>query len=128
MVRVCMLDLYKRYVLFLVGCMGVRFGLAYWAKHASKDVLRLMSVGALILACSWMVLYVNDWRKTGAEVFGGKIWWTALRPIHAMLYVGFAYFAWFNCDCAWLWLLFDALLGLCVFGLHHGRGQSFEVV
>ena len=33
---------------------------------------------------------LGDYRKTGKEVFGSKIWWNDLRPVHASLYILFA--------------------------------------
>lgn len=122
-------DLYWRYAGFLIGCMGARFGLAYVAAcMATPLLLKWMSAAAILVAISWIVLYVKGWRTTGAEVGGTKIWWMSLRPLHAALYLGFAASVWMEqYRCAWVWLMADALIGLIAFFLHHWRGQQYDM-
>jgi hypothetical protein len=53
------------------------------------------------------------------EVFGEKIWWNDLRPIHGTLYLLFAYYAIRGSKYAWTILLVDVLFGLIAFFIHH---------
>jgi len=45
---------------------------------------------ALLFSLGQFYLYINDLRKTGIEVFGIKIWWNQLRPVHGVLYLLFS--------------------------------------
>jgi hypothetical protein len=105
----------KRWVLFLLGCMGARLGLAYAAKTASTKTLRYLGCAALVPALGFALIYAMGWRKTGAEVFNEKIWWDGLRPVHAALYLIFAVTAIRGVRSAWTALLLDALIGLVAF-------------
>ena len=107
-------------LLFLVGCIGARLLLTYLAKVANKRWLRVMGYLALFPAIGFMYLFVSGTRnKTGA--FGEKIWWNALRPVHALLYGLFAYAAITGNRNAWIFLLVDSLFGLSAF-LYHLKG------
>lgn len=112
--------LQKRMLLFLIGCMGARFALVWAAKNAATWLLPYMGLLALVPAFGFMYIYLTGARKTGPEVFGGKIWWNALRPVHAALYFGFAVAALAGSRRAWWFLLADVLLGLVSFLWHHG--------
>jgi len=107
----------KRLLLFLVGCIGLRSLFAYIASVASIRVLRVMGWLALIPAIGFVVIYLTGARKTGAEVFGEKIWWNSVRPLHAVLYFTFAWLA-INgmTGISWKVLAADVVLGLGVFG------------
>lgn len=112
----------KRILLFVFGCLGARLLLVYIAKTVSKDWLRILGYLALIPAAGFLYIYLTGSRKTGAEVFGDRIWWNSLRPIHAALYLLFAILAIMQYTCAWKVLLADVILGATVFGIHHGTG------
>ena len=84
-------DLQKRFVLFLVGCMGIRFLFAFLAKKANKSILLAMGLLALLPVIGFFYLFFSGKRKTGPETFGANIWWNNLRPVHALLYGLFAY-------------------------------------
>ena len=100
----------KRTLLFLVGCMGTRLSLV-WLAYKFPQYLKLMGFLALIPAIGFMYIYVNGLRKTGPEVFGGKIWWDKLRPVHSLLWFTFAYLAINMNHDAWKVLLADVSLG-----------------
>ena len=106
---------YKRFLLFLIGCIGTRVLLVYIAKNASIDILKYMGYLLLIPAFGFIYIYLTGSRKTGAEVFGDKIWWNNLRPVHALLYFIFAFLAITQNDYAWIPLLIDVLIGLFAF-------------
>ena len=108
----------KRAALFLVGCMGVRFGLTYLA--ATRPAA-LPLLGALAAPCALGIatIYALGLRRTGAETFGAPIWWDALRPVHAVLWAVFAFMALRGNADAWKVLLADTLLGLVAWIAHH---------
>lgn len=108
-----------RMLLFLIGCIGTRTALAVLAKNASPDWLRVMGALALVPAIGFYVIYVFGLRETGPEVFGEKIWWNDLRPIHGTLYLLFAIFAIQQKDFAWMFLAADVTFGLGAYIFHH---------
>ena len=79
-----------RIVLFLIGCIGIRSILVYIAKNININYLPIMGYLALLPAIGFLYIFMNNLRKTGLEVFGDKIWWNLLRPIHGILYLFFA--------------------------------------
>ena len=111
--------LQKRILLFLVGCIGVRLLLVYIAKNIDIKLLKYMGYITLIPAIGFIYIYLTGSRKTGPEVFGSKIWWNNLRPIHAILYLLFSYNAIIGNRNAWIYLLIDVLLGLISFLVYH---------
>ena len=111
--------LHKRFLLFLVGCIGTRLLFVYIAKNISITWLRYAGYLALLPAIGFFYIYLTGSRKTGAEVFGEKIWWNDLRPIHGLLYTLFAYNAIIGNTYAWVYLLVDVTFGLVSFLVHH---------
>jgi len=105
----------NRVWLFLVGCIGTRSLLVYLAKTVSPYYLGMMGWLALLPAIGFYYIWITGSRKTGPEVFGDKIWWDHLRPIHGALYALFAYFAIQRKPFAWIFLLIDVLFGLASF-------------
>lgn len=111
-----------RALLFLVGCIGTRGVIAYAAAHAAGSAwaLRAMGVFGLAVAAGFFAIHAMGWRKTGPEVFGEKIWWNALRPVHGCLYLAFALMALSgHGDEAWIPLAVDTALGLTAFVAKH---------
>lgn len=118
-------NIQKRFILFLFGCIGTRLLLVYLAKIASKEFLKYMGYLALIPAIGFIYLFITGSRKTGLEVFGDKIWWNKLRPIHSLLYFMFAYNAINGNSGSWKFLLLDALVGLTSFLVYHWKMNHF---
>ena len=111
--------LQKRFLLFLIGCIGTRSLLVYIAKNASEKYLKYLGILALLPAIGFFYLYLSGARKTGAEVFGDKIWWDKLRPIHGTLYLLFAISAISGKKNSWIYLLIDVIFGLISFLVYH---------
>lgn len=109
----------KRFLLFLFGCIGTRSMLVYIAKNLSSEYLQYMGYLALLPAFGFIYIFLTGSRPTGPEVFGDKIWWNNLRPVHAVLYSLFAYHAITGNQSAWIYLLVDVLLGLFSFLAYH---------
>lgn len=120
--------LQKRFLLFLIGCIGTRTLFVIFAKNASKMILRFMGYLALLPAIGFFYLFFTGSRKTGAEVFGDKIWWTNLRPIHGFLYLLFAYNAINGNNSAWVYLLLDVIIGLISFLIFHYNNGDFKKI
>ena len=110
----------KRFLLFLIGCIGTRTLLVYLAKNVNKTNLKYIGYLSLLPAIGFFYLFFTGSRKTGAEVFGDKIWWTNLRPVHGLMYLLFSYNAINGNPNAWIYLLVDVIIGLISFlGFHY---------
>ena len=109
----------KRFLLFLIGCIGTRSLFVYVAKHIDIKYLQKLGYLALLPSIGFLYIYFTDSRKTGPEVFGDKIWWNNLRPIHGLLYGLFAYNAINKNKNSYIYLLIDVIIGLISFLNHH---------
>jgi hypothetical protein len=123
-------DIKKRFLLFLIGCIGTRILFVLVAKYISLKYLPLLGYLAILPMIGFMYIYLTGSRKTGAEVFGGKIWWNDLRPLHALLYGLFAYSVIQRSNIslmysAWMFLLADVVIGLGAFLVYHYRRGDF---
>ena len=116
----------KRFLLFLIGCIGIRALFVYLAKIANKTYLRYMGYLSLLPAIGFIYLFLSGSRKTGKEVFGDKIWWNNLRPIHGIIYLLFAYNAINGNKLAWIYLLIDVIIGLISFLGFHYYNNDFK--
>ena len=117
----------KRFLLFLIGCIGTRSYIAYLAKTADQRILDIMGYIAFIISFGFIYLYLTDTRKTGPEVFGDVIWWNDLRPVHGLLYFLFAFFVLvLKNENAWVFLAIDVTFGLISFLSHHYFSGSFS--
>jgi len=111
--------LQQRFLLFLIGCVGIRSLFVIIARYINTKYLKYLGYLALAPAIGFIYIYLTGTRKTGAEVFGEKIWWNNLRPIHSILYFLFAYNAIIGNKQSWIYLLVDVLIGLISFVIHH---------
>lgn len=100
----------KRTALFLFGCMGSRLGLVWVAKN-HPELLPVMGILALGISIGFMYIWANGLRKTGIEMFGEKIWWNDMRPVHSILWALFAFMALTGNEHAWKILLLDVTIG-----------------
>ena len=109
----------RRLLLFTLGCIGSRAALTYLAYIASSSTLRYMGIAAALVAIGFTTIYLFGLRPTGPEVFGERIWWNHLRPVHALFYALFAAAAFTGSKDAWYILAADTIAGLSVFLYHH---------
>ncbi len=109
----------KRIALFLIGCMGARSLLVYLAYQ--KSTRKYVAFFTALVAIGFMYIYLTGSRKKGPEVFGDRIWWNDLRPVHATLYATAALMIWTNryANDAWKVLLLDLFIGLFAFANKH---------
>ena len=119
-------DIQKRFLLFLIGCIGTRALFVYVAKNAGPKYLPLLGYLALLPAVGFIYIYLTGSRKTGGEVFGEKIWWNDLRPLHSLIYFLFAYNALIGNSKAWIYLLVDVIFGLISFLIFHFKNGDLK--
>lgn len=115
-------NIQKRFLLFLFGCITIRSLFVYISKTIDIKYLPILGYIALLPSLGFMYIYLLNKRKTGVEVFGEKIWWNSLRPVHSIIYILFAYNAIKkNRNIASKILLFDVVLGLFSFIFYHSN-------
>ncbi len=113
-------NIQKRLLAFLFGCIPLRFFFSYLAYRLPVPYLAALGYCALLPALGFTIIYFFRLRQTGAEVFGNKIWWNSLRPLHGGLYFVFAYLAITQQQSvAWIPLFVDASVGLFSFLIYH---------
>ena len=115
-----------RFLLFLFGCIGSRLAFTALSAFASGWLLTVLGILALFPVFGWLYIIFIGKRDTGLEVFGGKIWWKNLRPVHLILWAFFAYLAITGNRKAWIVLLVDTLFGLSAFLIHHWTQDNFK--
>jgi hypothetical protein len=111
----------KRFIAFLIGCIGSRLLLVLIAKNIDNGLLPHLGYLSILPAIGFMYIYLTGSRKTGLEVSGEKIWWNNVRPIHSLLYFMFAYSAIMKKSYSWIFLLIDVVFGLVMFSRNHYR-------
>jgi hypothetical protein len=121
-------NIQKRFLLFIIGCIGTRSLFVYIAKNISIDYLPYLGYLALLPFIGFIYIFLTGTRQTGAEVFGDKIWWNNLRPVHALLYGLFAYNAINKNVNSWIYLLLDVILGLLAFLSYHYINNDFSLL
>ena len=117
-----------RFLLFLCGCIGPRLAFTVISAYSTGVFLKILGIVALFPVIGWMYIMFIEKRDTGFEVFGDKIWWKDLRPIHTLLWTAFSYMAITGNRQAWIVLLIDTLFGLSAFLIHHWRQGNFKLL
>lgn len=120
----------KRMLMFLIGCMGARFGLAILAKTLRGVWSTLLSVAFALMGAGFLVIFFGGLRKRGVETGGDLIWWNHIRPIHGVLYL---YAAWllFNGHSCWSSqvIAIDTVIGLVAFlSFHVKEGNLGQIL
>jgi hypothetical protein len=112
----------KRYLMFLIGCIGTRFLLTYIAKIINIDYIKYISLVTGLIGLSFIYIYLFGSKTADKQLewTGDKtIWWNDLRIVHGALYLLFTYLALMQNKDAWLILLVDTLIGLISWMKHH---------
>jgi len=115
-----------RFLLFLFGCIGSRLALTAISAYSTGIFLKLLGLLALGPVIGWLYIIFIGKRDTGLEVFGDKIWWKDLRPLHTLLWATFSYMAITGNRKAWIVLLTDTLFGLSAFLIYHWQQGDFR--
>ena len=116
----------RRFLAFLIGCIGVRLLLVQLVRKVDKQKLPILGYFGLLIAFGFLFIFVTGIRKTGVEVQGGKIWWNQIRPVHAFFYLWFSYLAIKKDRNSYVPLLLDVTFGLTSFLSHHLTVGSFR--
>jgi hypothetical protein len=112
----------KRFLVFILGCIGSRLSLSMIAKYIMIDYLPLLAIFTIPISISFMYLYIfgNDMADKQLEWLGDKkIWWDQLRPLHSILFMIFSILAINKLSYSWLILLLDMIIGLISWLIHH---------
>ena len=123
-----MKPLHKRFLGFLLLCIPLRLLFVYIIKNTAKLYLPYLGILSLLPAIGFTIIYFGNYRKTGMETFGKKIWWNNLRPVHALLYFLFAYLAINKSDISYIPLFVDVMIGLISFIIYHYHVGSFALL
>ena len=115
----------KRFLLFLGGCIPARLLLVFLAKKTPLPFLPYLGYLALLPAFGFFYLFFTGKRQTGAETQGAPIWWAHFRLLHGLNYLLFALLAVQRIAKAYQILLFDVVLGLILFLIHHFNAGDF---
>ena len=118
-------NLQKRFLLFLIGCIGSRILFVFISKYIPNNYLPYLGYIALLPMIGFGYIWITNSRKTGPEVMGDKIWWNDLRPNQSLLYGLFAYNAINKNENAWIYLLIDVIIGFVSFLRHHWIEGNF---
>ena len=121
-------NIQKRFLLFIFGCIPVRLFLVFLAKRLNIKYLPYLGYIALLPAIGFFYIFLTNSRKSGREVFGSRIWWNMLRPVHGLLYLLFAYKAIKKQKDAYLPLLLDVIIGLFSFLFYHYMSGNFALI
>ena len=116
--------LQKRFTLFLLGCIPVRFLFVYIAKNIPIIYLPVTAPITLIIGLGFFYTFFSG-KKTGST-FNQIAWWNNLRPIHGLLYILYSYYAYKKNSDAYKILLFDVIFGLLSFFIYHISVGSFK--
>ena len=119
-------DIQKRFLLFIFGCIITRLTFVYLSKTYT-EYLPFFGLLALLAIIGWInILFFNNKRDTGPEVFGDKIWWNNIRPVHTVLFLIFAILALQKNKNSWIFLLIDTFIGLSAFLIYHYNAGNFS--
>lgn len=104
----------NRILYFLLGCIPLRIGIVLLAYFLPKEYLQYLSLIFLIVSFSFLYLYFSN-KRLDAPEGGGKTWWSHLRLLHGLLYLGACIYGLQQSSYVWIPLLIDVLLGLFSF-------------
>lgn len=113
----------KKVYLFLFGCIGARSLLAFLAYKLDVKFLPYLGVLAVLIAFGLLFHNLFGTRNTGQEssAENNRIWWNDFRPLHAFLYLLFAYFAFHKEHSAYVFLVVDVILALVLYALYKAK-------
>lgn len=101
---------------FWMACVPARVFLVLLAKHFGPDYPLATASLSLLLAGG----FLWQWMRQKPSAFGGNVFWS--RPLHAALFVCFAYLVYQKSKRAYLILLLDVLVGIV--GVYVNRMQT----
>ena len=108
-------------LVFLCGCIPARLFLVVLMSQISQRFLRYSGFVALLPAIGFISLFMFDLRKVAIETNGKPVWWNSMRPIHGLLYLGFALYAIKCHKFAYIFLMLDLVFAIILFVFYKKR-------
>jgi uncharacterized membrane protein len=105
-------------LLFLFGCIPVRFLLAYTPLLLNKNLLPYLGVCLSIMSLGFLFLFFQNLRLNAPEA-NGNTWWANFRLVHGALLMCAAIYCFRSDSIAWVPLTMDVLFGILLFIYHH---------
>ena len=107
---------YIRSILFFILCIGGRLAFALLARYiiiydTSKFANSALILLSIIVASALLSHFLFDTRQVAIEA-GGLVWWNAIRPIHASIFILFAAYSTRGYTFAWMFLIMDLIVGI----------------
>jgi len=112
----------KRFLMFLIGCIGTRSLLAYVSKTINIDNLPYLGYLGLVIGISFVYIFVFGSESADKQLeWAGdkKVWWNDLRIVHGLNYLIFGILAIQKVNYAWIVIAIDTLIGLIAWLFHH---------
>lgn len=121
-------NIQKRFIYYLLGCIGTRMVLTILAKNLSKEKVQYMSFITLVMGLGFLYIYAfgNERADNQLEWASAKIWWNDYRIIHGILYTSFSILGILKINKAWILLGLDTFLGLVLFLHYHYISGNYE--
>lgn len=119
-------DVQKRFILFLLLCIPIRFYISYSLKKLNNKNKNIFTLVTLIIGLGFFTIYVGNFRKKGGETFNENIWWNYLRPFHSFMYIYTSYLIYNNDKHSHLIIFYDTIIGIISFLIYHNNNNNFN--
>lgn len=96
--------------IFLIFCIPCRCILAYLASTIQNNNLKIMGYIYGLMSIGFMYAFINNMQNTPG--IQGNIWWHNIRPVFALIYLGFFILTILKNKNAYKLLYLDAIFGL----------------
>lgn len=123
-------NIQKRFILFLVFCIGTRLLLTLFSKNINKKYLPYLGILTFIMGIGFIYIFMFGSKTADKQLdwANGKVWWDDYRVIHGLLYLIFSISAFMKLKGGYLFLGLDTLIGLVVFLSYHYQVGNFNKV
>lgn len=121
-------NIQKRFLYYLLFCIGTRMVLTILAKNLTKEKVKYMSFITLVMGLGFLYIYAFGSKRADNQLewANAKIWWNDYRIIHGILYTSFSILGILKINKAWILLGLDTLLGLILFLHYHYISGNYE--
>ena len=128
-------NIQRRFILFLVFCIGARSLLAMISKNINPKYLPYMAIITIPIGIGFMYTFFRSEKGTKRQMktYNGDIWWSNLRIVHSLIYLAFSFTAllainekYRKDNKAWVFLVVDVLIGLIAFLNYHCNAGNFN--
>lgn len=114
--------IYRRFIYYLVGCMGARSALTYLVK---QRIFSQIGIIPLVMGMGFLYIYFYGSQSADEQLkwANAKVWWNDYRVVHGIIYSTAGLLSLYNHPCAWMLLAVDTFLGLVLFLHYHSNKQ-----